>query len=74
MRGYNVDSGSRRLAGRYDNPMPESTISIHSGTKNLATDSSCWLTNVCTVHNWDLGITYRIHLAVIREMAYWVME
>ncbi len=25
-----------RLAGRYDNPMPESTISPQSGTKNLA--------------------------------------
>jgi hypothetical protein len=25
------------LAGRYDNPMPESTISPQSGTKNLAT-------------------------------------
>ncbi len=27
------------LAGRYDNPMPESTISPQRGTMNLATDS-----------------------------------
>ncbi len=26
-----------RLAGRYDNPMPKPTISLQSGTKNLAT-------------------------------------
>jgi hypothetical protein len=28
----------RRLVGRYDNPMPESTISPHSGTMHLATE------------------------------------
>jgi hypothetical protein len=43
---YIADSGIRlsyrparlhRMAGRYDNSMPESAISPHSGTKNLAT-------------------------------------
>ncbi len=59
---HNVDYGSRRLAGRYDNLMPESTISLHSGTKNFATDSSYWLTGItyvqCTLGIWVLRTVY----------------
>jgi hypothetical protein len=29
------------LAGQYDNPMPESTISPPSGTKNLVSEDKC---------------------------------
>jgi hypothetical protein len=45
-----IDSGTRlsyrparlhRLAGRYDNCIPESTIAPRSGTKNLATVEVC---------------------------------
>jgi hypothetical protein len=34
---YRPAAGLHRLEGRYDNPMPESTLSPHSGTMNLAT-------------------------------------
>jgi hypothetical protein len=46
-RFLGIDSASlHRLAGRYDDPIPESTLSPQQGTMNLATEVFCVLTRV----------------------------
>ncbi len=66
--GAIVDSGIYRydslcsLADRYDNPMPESTLSLQSGTMNLATDDVCYITVSSPPRLFSIGSDYAILL------------
>jgi hypothetical protein len=56
-------------AGRYDIPVPESTISPHSGTKNLATAFVCSLSIMLYSYPSDFFLFYSISCVIIVEIA-----